>query len=528
MNNNTHKLIERPYQEIVDDILTAIVGGVVNEPIIFDVKVDLYKLAETAKDIRGITGTHDKANYSFQKEIDYQFSEGDNSVVWQDGASWPDDETTFYVDYFRAESQSPLTDINVGSVTRTLGEGIGREIAIVYEQINRAYDSGFIDRAEGKALDLVVSILGITRKTKDYAVGLATFFRDPNISGVITIAQNTALSTAKEEAFFQTTEPRTLQRGQTRIDVPIRACDEFKGEKGRVPAGAITRMVQPLAGIIRLNNFDETFLSAEDETDGQLRRRAKAVLRSLGKATIAALQRVIAESHAVLSELKDPNSPPLKKTDPGIVELLVEAEPERFPGLRNEVDNTRAAGVLANMIARYIYFKPRVKVEISAGLTKPGKDKVIEEIIGALQEYVDSLSSGDAAEGKILLKAIKDLEDVKEAVIVDVLAWRTDLARPGTNAVVEALLNAIEASPSTDRDTLSTTLSKVLSEKLPPVSTGRRIPDRSLVQGPAGARATDEEIEKAEFNVAAKIDGEDWWVVLDMEAADVALIEKES
>ena len=166
MKSDTVNLIERPYQEIVDDILTAIVGGVVNEPIIFDVKTDLYPLAEPAAEIRGITGTLDQQRYTFQKEIDFLFSEGDNAVVWQEGKKWPDDETIFYVDYFRRESSSPLTDINVGSVTRTLGEAIGREIATVYQQINQAYLSAFIDTATGKSLDLVVAILGVQRKTK--------------------------------------------------------------------------------------------------------------------------------------------------------------------------------------------------------------------------------------------------------------------------------------------------------------------------------------------------------------------------
>jgi hypothetical protein len=50
-------LLERPNQEIVDDILTAIVGGVVNEPVVFDVKSVLYPLAQPAQDVRSITGT---------------------------------------------------------------------------------------------------------------------------------------------------------------------------------------------------------------------------------------------------------------------------------------------------------------------------------------------------------------------------------------------------------------------------------------------------------------------------------------
>ncbi|MCZ7627059.1 MAG: baseplate J/gp47 family protein [Candidatus Methylomirabilis sp.] len=312
MNPDTINRFERPYQEIVDDILTAIVGGVVNEPIFFDLKETFYPLSQRAADVRSITGTWDKRHYTFQKEVDFIFSEGDNAVVWQPGATQPDDETIFYVDYFRPESQSrsPLSDINVGSVTRTLSEAIGREIATVYQQVNRAYLSGFIDTAEGQALDLVVSILGVKRKTKEFATGLVTFFRDPAAGdGNVSLPEGIALSTAKGDATFVTTDLRTLQRGQARIDVPVRAGDGSKGEAGKVKAGEITKLSQPITGIARVTNFEATVLGAEGETDEQLRLRAKARLRGLGKATLAALANAIFEGRAKLAEVWDPNSP---------------------------------------------------------------------------------------------------------------------------------------------------------------------------------------------------------------------------
>jgi hypothetical protein len=330
VNADTVNLIERPYQEIVDDLLTAIVGGVVNEPIIFDVKFDLYPLAQPAREVRSITGTiespdkPDGVHHTFQKEVDFLFNADKNGVLWQDAGQKPKDETTFYVDYFLPTSRSPLTDINVGSVTRTLGEAIGREIATVYQQINRAYLSGFVDTATGKALDFVVSILDVTRKTKEFAIGMATLFRDPTIEGNITILQGTELATAKGEVIFETTEPRTLQRGQARIDVPIRAGDNFKGDVGKVEAGKITNLSQIMAGIARVSNFEPTFLAAEDESDDDLRLRAKAALRGLGKATIAALMRAVFENRAKLTEISDPNTPGNKRTAPGKVDMLVE------------------------------------------------------------------------------------------------------------------------------------------------------------------------------------------------------------
>jgi hypothetical protein len=527
MNSETHTLIERPYQEIVDDILTAIVGGVVNEPIFYDLKEDQYALSQPARDIRSISGTHDSLHHTFQKTVDFLFSEADNAVVWQDGGNRPDDETIFYVDYFRPNGGSPLTDINVGSVTRTLGEAIGREIATVYQQINQAYLSAFLDTAEGKSLDFVVAIFGLKRKTKDFAIGSVTFFRDPAAGdGNIAIPEGTPLRTEKGKATFVTTQLRVLQRGQVRIDVPIRAGDASKGPDGLCKAGEITTLAQAITGIARITNLEPTILGTDDESDDDLRTRARVALRGLSKGTLFSLHQVIRERRATVAETWDPSGPPTKQSPPGSVVLLVESEPERFPDLRADVEQTRAAGVLATLVARYVFFKPRVKVKIKPGLTTEGTNKVLDEILAKLQEYVDGLSAGDPAKGQDLLAAIKKAKDVVgDPKIVDVMAWRSDLAQAGPEVLIDQLLAAITSAPAGDEVALRAALLSTLTESTPTAPTGRRTPDRGLVQGPSGQRAKDEEIEAGTFQVSATVNGESWWVVLDMEREDIQLLE---
>ncbi|HEX5706159.1 MAG TPA: baseplate J/gp47 family protein, partial [Pyrinomonadaceae bacterium] len=435
------------------------------------------------------------------------------------------------------DTRSPLSDINVGSVTRTLGEAIGREVATVYQQINEAYLAGFVDTAKGLSLDLVVSILGVMRKTREYAVGLVTFFRDPSSGdGNITIPEGTVLSTDKEGATFVTVALRTIQRGQARIDVPVRAAGAAAGEAGIVKAGEITKTAQPITGISRVTNFEPTILGAEDETDEQLRARAKAALRSLGKATIAALTNAVFEGRGRVAEVFDPNGPPLKRSTPGTVTLLVESEPERFPSLQVAVEQTRAAGVLATLVARYIFFKPRIRARIAPGLTADGKLKLVNEIIQAMQKYVDTLSVGDPATGEELLKAITSVKEVSkkkgETKIVDVMAWRTDVGQPGPEALVKALVEAASAiyegpavAEEARKEALMVALNNVFAASAPPVPTGRRIPARDLVQGLTGQRATDAEIEAGTFKVVSVVGAEKWWVVLDVEPADILLDE---
>lgn len=478
MKAETINLIERPYQEIVDDILTAIVGGIVNEPQIYDDKVDFYPLAQPARDVRTITGFY-KADtngaeqperYTFQKGIDFVFSgpNNGNGIVWQPKARHPFDETVFYVDYYLPEdkSRSPLSDINVGSVTRTLSEAIGREIATVYQQINQAYLAAFIDTAKGKSLDLVVAILGVCRLTKEYAEGDATFFRKQAIDGNITVPAGAALRTAKG-VVFETTQFRTLQRGQVRIDVPIRAAESFKGEAGRVEAGEITTLAQPIAGIDRVSNLEATTLGANDESDDDLRNRARAALRGLGKGTPLALERAVIEARANLGEIWEPNSPPANQTPPGAIKLIVESEPERFTSVQTVIAETRAAGVQTTLLARYIYFEPKIDVQITPGLPAAGQRKIQDAIIAALQAYVDGLSSGEPAEGQQLLKAIHDVDDVikKGTKIVNVMAWKTDLGKTGNEVLIEAIVTAVQSAIADDAEALTTAIDTTLSKQ---------------------------------------------------------------
>ncbi len=522
MNSETITLITRPYQEIVDDVLTAMTGGVTNEPIIFDVKADQYLLSRPASDIRGITGTSNDDHFAFRKEVDFLFDEGANAVAWVEGGTRPDDETVFFVDYFLVDSRSPITDINVGSVTRTLSEAISREVAVVYEQINAVYRSAFIDSAEGKSLDHVVSILGIRRKTKEFARGLVTFFRDPAAKGNITVPEGTVLLMSTGDARFETTELRTLQRGQVRIDVPVLAAVGFSGPPGLVDAGKIDTQLAPLEGINRVINFEPTILAAEDESDLELRARAKAVLRALGKGTIMALIRVILEGRGNPVEVWDANGAGVKRSQPGTVTILVEAEPERMPSLLGAVDETRAAGVLATLIARYVFFKPRLQVAITPGLTADGKTKVIDQIIQAIQSYVDGLGSGDDAQGSEIVKAAKGVPDVKDVKVADVITSRSDLGNPGSQTLVDAVLQAF-ALGTDDASRRAAVTAAIEAEAPALVPTGERIPDRSLLQAADGSPATDAQVEKGQFKIAATIGGDKWWVVLDMEPADVVL-----
>ncbi|MEO1091399.1 MAG: baseplate J/gp47 family protein [Pseudomonadota bacterium] len=541
MNPATEHLIRRSFAEVVDDVLTRLAGGVVNEPILFDVKTDAYSLSRPALTVRGLTGALERGdgvpsagndedlvegNHAFRQNVDYAYDADAAAIIWLPGGARPRQGSRFFVDFTLPDADPPITDINTGSVARTLCEAVGREIATVYEEINRAWRFGFVDHAEGRALDQVVSILDVRRKTNDTAVGLVTFFRDPGVAGDITIASGTQVTTEDAAVVFETTQLRTLQRGQPRIDVPVRAAEGFPGDIGQVAASTITVMLRPLAGVASITNVEATVFGAQPESDDELRKRAKAALFALGNATLPAIESAVRQSFAKTLELWDPNGPPARRTTPGDVVLLVEAEPERFPGLDAAVNATRAAGIRSTLIARYVFVTPRLAVTIAPGLTSAGKQKLAADVVAAADALIQPLSSGDPLLGEALLSAVKQVDDVDEALILDVGVARSDISITKPETLVDAVTSFISAGTATEETRLRGDVEQLLFESRAGVPGGGRIPDRSLLLNAAGdAPATDIEIEAATFQVTATIDGDPWWIALSMTPADVTLIE---
>jgi len=168
--------VKKTYREIAKEILSQITGGETTEEFAFKKSKKTYKLTNNPiTEVNEIEGTLDGAARLFARNIDYRFKE--DSVEWVDKGHHPDDNTRFRVKYVFTKP-SGITDVNAGSVTRTIVEAISREIEYLYLQMEQAYLSGFLDTATDKALDLVVSILGIKRKPPQPASGYVTFGRN--------------------------------------------------------------------------------------------------------------------------------------------------------------------------------------------------------------------------------------------------------------------------------------------------------------------------------------------------------------
>lgn len=88
-----------------------------------------------------------------------------------------------------------VTDVNVGSVLRTLVEAFGIELSDIYTELQAIYDGTRIDTSTGTDLDNLGALLGITRKQGTKSQGYVSFIRNTPIAFDFTIASGSIIST---------------------------------------------------------------------------------------------------------------------------------------------------------------------------------------------------------------------------------------------------------------------------------------------------------------------------------------------
>jgi uncharacterized phage protein gp47/JayE len=349
--------VQEPYAQFVDDLLTALTGGVARESFVFDPDAEPFRLAPPGPilpDSLRVFGQQAGAFATFQADRDFVLSPA-NEIQWRarpDGtpaanAQWPDPGTLFFANYdARALSGAAplLTDRNTGSVTRLLAESFAREYAVLSRQLESVYEAGFIGTATGRDLDQLVALVGVDRLTRTAAVGTVVFARSSPAPADITIPPGTRVSTTDApQASFETDETRVIRRGTLSVEAPVRAL--VNGAAGVVAPRTITVIDRPIFGVEQVWNPQGTRLSGEDESDEALRARARRTLELAGRATTGAMLGALATIPQVREKDVRIAEDPLAR--PGIVTLDVAVPLDQSDCARavELIEQTRPVGV---------------------------------------------------------------------------------------------------------------------------------------------------------------------------------------
>jgi len=346
-----------PYGVFVDDLVSALTGGVIREEFTFVAEREPFRLGFGPDFVPGTVRVHGLAGgafFRFRDGVDFDVAE-DGVIVWREaeadvpapGATWPDRGSRFYASYERRpdpQAAPRLTDRNPGSILRTLAESFAREYAVVSRQLELVHRAGFLETAEGRDLDQVVALVGVERRSTLFAAGEVVFSRATPAPADVFIPEGTLVSTAEVPAVtVATTEARTLRAGTLSVAVPVRS--EVSGPGGVAPANALTVIHRPILGVEAATNPQPITFGGGSETDEALRRRAARALEAGGRATVGALVGALASVEGIREQ--DVRVVEDHLAFPGVVKIAVASELEADDAARAAelIEAHRPAGI---------------------------------------------------------------------------------------------------------------------------------------------------------------------------------------
>jgi hypothetical protein len=334
----------RTYPEVLENLLTSLTGGVASESQPFPPpgqSAAPYTLAlqqPPASDVVSVWGSRDGQPHEFRKSTDYTLSDDGRSItIPEKGAELPDPGTLLYVNYVPTGAQPELTDLQIGSVLRTLCETTALELGRIYALLETVYQAGFVDTATGDALDNVVALLGIERVRGGHPAGEIEFTRAGSASGELTIPSGTRVATADGKTEYETIDSVSMSPGQSSIRASVRDLQL----NDPLPAAALTLLPVPIAGIDAVSNPAPTAISTQDETDAELRTRAKNFLHGSERATLGALRQAVAGA-GISADIDEGSEPGTITITPHVDTL----PPDLLQRLTDSIELVRPAGVI--------------------------------------------------------------------------------------------------------------------------------------------------------------------------------------
>jgi hypothetical protein len=353
----------RTYPEVLENLLTSLTGGVASESQPFPppgqtaAPYTLSLQQPPASDVVSLWGSRDGQPHEFRKGTDYSLSDDGRSVILPEkGAEFPDPATLLYVNYVPTGAPANLTDLQIGSVLRTLCETTALELGRLYAQLEAVYRAGFVDTATNDSLDNVVALLGIERVRGGRPAGDVEFARAQAAAGELTIPAGTRVATADGKTQYETTDSVSMSPGQSSIRVSTRDLEL----NDPLPAGALTLLPVPIAGIDSVSNPGPTAIDTQDETDEELRTRAKNFLHGSERATLGALRQAVA-GVGISADIDEGSEPGRVTITPHVDSL----PPDLQQRLTDSIELVRPAGVIVQIGTP----QPPRKVDLALRLT---------------------------------------------------------------------------------------------------------------------------------------------------------------
>jgi len=419
--------IERSYPDIVRDVLTNLTQGVTREIHRVDYDADARPIVvpdialerrpvRRASFVQGVIEAADPGD----PPVPYIFTANDYDLVGDEpGASdlhsirfrpfgrKPAPGTDIAVNYYpRTTDPVPVNDLNVGSVVRTVLEAVSREMALLYTQLNAVYESAFLETATAESLDRVVALLGYRRFRAGRPAGSVIFRRRPGSAGSITIPAGTPITDAADTIRYETVETRTMLAGESVAEVRVRGAAESTPP---IDAGQLSVIQRAIAGLDTVTNERPTSRVNEEETDEELRARARDALLAANKGTLESIRFGLLQ----LPEVRDVSLDEFPNGVPGELRVNVvladgNGSSTLPPEVLERIEELRPAGIrIVSGAADSVNVTARVALTLAGASLAPAEiEEIREGVRRVLIEQVGGKGVGERIRNRPLTSAL--------------------------------------------------------------------------------------------------------------------------
>lgn len=233
-------------------------------------------------------------------------------------------------------SKRPNVDTSLGTFTRDVViDTPSREIESLYLDLNRTSNAQSPDLANTTDIEQLGKNFQLRRRGPLKTTGIVSFYSFEAPAETIAILRGTTVaSKASPDGTSQqyvTTQDVTLgitnfnsSTGRYEVDVSVRA--EVAGIEGNIPPGAIAAILDPVAGIAGVYNFNAFTNGADFETLTNFRSRVKSVITGNNVGTTDGYYQTITRITEVLDariSSSDSGIEELRRTDVGAVDIYI-------------------------------------------------------------------------------------------------------------------------------------------------------------------------------------------------------------
>lgn len=174
------------------------------------------------------------------------------------------------------------------NAVRTFYEPIAERFAELQADLRNILDGAQLRHAQGAALDMLTSNIGVNRKPPLKATGSVTFSRNTDATQDYLIPEGTQVQTqGLDPVEFETTTEATLSSGTQSVTVDVIA--QSPGSRSNVGSGTLVITPAAITGVQEVTNNNATSGGRDRESDESLRNRANEELGEGSRASTYAL-----------------------------------------------------------------------------------------------------------------------------------------------------------------------------------------------------------------------------------------------